>query len=46
MIMLSHHIFDSMQSLKHKKLDICGQIEGILRHWMTEHQEIPSNSHF
>ena len=30
MIMLSHHIFYPMQSLEHQKLDICGQIEGIL----------------
>ena len=30
MILLLHHILDPMQSLKHKKLDICGQIEDII----------------
>ena len=30
MILLFHHSLDLMQSLKHQKLDICGQIEGIL----------------
>ena len=29
MILLLHHILDLMQSLKHQKLNICGQIEGI-----------------
>ena len=46
MILLLHHILDPMQSLKHKKLDINGQIEDFYLIWMTEHQQVPSNSHF
>ena len=30
MTLLSHHILDPKQSLKHQKLDVCGHIEGIL----------------
>ena len=32
--------------MQSQKLDISDQIEGFYLIWMTEHQQIPSNSHF